>query len=145
MDQSATNFPAPFNAHRFARILARSQGWFYLATGAWPLVNGETFQWVTGFKADFWLAQTVGALLCCSGGVLILAARFNRLTPEIALLGITQAIALSAIDVYTMNLPRTTYIYLIDAVAEAALVAAWIVTWYFGQNRAGPPQNFPKG
>ena len=62
------------------RWIARVQGWFYLLSGIWPLVSGGTFQAVTGYKTDFWLAQTVGLLLAASGVVLILAANASRIT-----------------------------------------------------------------
>jgi hypothetical protein len=48
------------------------QGAYYLATGIWPLVSVETFQWVTGpktdhlpsgYEADHWLVMTVGVLV----------------------------------------------------------------------------------
>lgn len=98
-------------AQRRACILARIQGGFYLVTGLWPLVSGGTFQRVTGFKADFWLAQTVGLLLAVSGTVLLAAARARRVTREIGLLGALQAAVLAGVDLYGVYQPRTTRVY----------------------------------
>jgi hypothetical protein len=113
--------------------LARIQGWFYLITGIWPLVAGTSFQWVTGFKADFWLAQTVGALLAVSGIVLLKAAKAGRITPEIMLLAGGQAAVLAGFDVYFVFQPRTTAVYWLDAMAELALVIGWTMAWRQGQ------------
>lgn len=108
--------------------VARAQGWFYLLSGVWPLLSAGTFQAVTGYKADFWLAQTVGLLLAITGVVLILAARANRITREIKLLGALQAAALMAVDFYCVFQPRTTWSYLLDAGVELGFVIAWCLT-----------------
>jgi len=116
-------------AQRRACVLARIQGWLYLITGLWPLVSGGTFQRVTGFKADFWLAQTVGLLLAVSGIVLLAAARARRVTREIGLLGALQAAALAGVDLYCVYQPRTTRVYWLDALIEVVLVGAWLRLW----------------
>lgn len=107
------------------RFTARAQGWFYLVSGLWPIFSGDSFQEVTGRKADFWLAQTVGLLLAITGVVLILATRAGRITREIMLLGALQAAALTVVDVYCVFQPRTTRSYLFDAVVELGFVLAW--------------------
>jgi signal transduction histidine kinase len=112
-----------------AASLARVQGWFYVITGAWPLVHGSSFQAISGFKADFWLAQTVGLLLVVSGGVLLRAVRAGRLTPELMLLAAGEAAALAAMDIHCVFQPRTTPAYWADAVIELSLVLAWARTW----------------
>lgn len=118
-----------WETNRFACALARIQGWFYLLTGIWPLVAGNSFQRVTGFKTDFWLAQTVGFLLTVSGLVMIRAARKRRVTPEIALLATLQAAGLIVVDISCVQMPGTTRVYLLDAMAEIVLVLAWLAIW----------------
>lgn len=57
---------------------------------------------VTGPKTDIWLVHTVGLLLVAVGVVLRLAAIRQRVTPEIIVLAVGAALALTAIDlVYT--------------------------------------------
>jgi hypothetical protein len=46
-----------------ARELAVTQGVYYVATGIWPLLDIESFERITGPKADRWLVKTVGALV----------------------------------------------------------------------------------
>lgn len=104
-----------------------AQGVFYGLSGVWPLLSPQTFQAVTGFKADFWLAQTVGAILSLVGVVLILAARAKRITPEIVVLGAGLAGVLLVVDILCVRAPRTTRAYWLDAVAETALVAGWLI------------------
>jgi hypothetical protein len=127
--------PPLISRERALAWIARAQGWFYFATGIWPLISGDSFQVVTGWKADFWLAQTVGLLLAITGLVLVLAARAGRLTREIILLGALQAAALLAVDLYCVFQPRTTWSYLLDAVAELMIVIAWCIA---GCMRKGP-------
>jgi hypothetical protein len=105
--------------------LAVAQGAFYLATGVWPLLHMRSFEAVTGEKTDDWLVETVGALLTVSGAVMMMAGLRRRVTPEIALLAAGSAGALTAIDVIYTARRVIRPVYLLDAVAETALIAAW--------------------
>lgn len=125
-----------------ARGTARLQGWFYLVTGVWPLLHGERFQRVTGYKVEFWLAQTVGVLLAISGGAFLLAARAGRITTELAFIAVMQAASLAVVDLYCVTQPGTTRVYLLDAIAEVGLVAAWL--WAaFSQRATTDPRSRP--
>lgn len=112
--------------------LARLQALFYLATGVWPLVHIRSFEAVTGPKADRWLVKTVGALVATTGLALAVAGRRRRITPEIALVAAGNAAALATIDVVYVAQQRIRPIYLLDAVAEVALVAVWARLWRQG-------------
>ena len=108
-----------------SRLLARVHGIFYGVTGIWPLVEDDSFQIVTGYKVDFWLAQIVGLLVAVIGLVLYLGGRSGRITREIALLGALSAGALFVADLYAPFQPHATRAYFLDAVMELALVVAW--------------------
>jgi hypothetical protein len=105
--------------------IASAQGKYFLATGLWPLLSRRTFERVTGPKVDFWLARTVGVLVACIGGVLLLADERDRITPEIKALGAGSAAGLALIDVLYVTRRRIRPVYLADAAVEAALVARW--------------------
>jgi hypothetical protein len=107
------------------RDVAFGQGLYFLATGVWPLVHMPSFEAVTGPKADKWLVRTVGVLVGLIGGVLIGAAARNRVTPEIAALGVASAAGLGAIDTVYAGKGRISSIYLADTAVEGAIVAAW--------------------
>jgi hypothetical protein len=107
------------------RQVAAAQAAFYAATGVWPLVAPRAFQRATGPKADMWLAKTVGLMVSVSAAALASAARHDRVTPELRLLGAGAAASLAAVDVWYVARGRIAPVYLIDALAEAALVAAW--------------------
>jgi hypothetical protein len=116
------------NPHDIAARLALGQGIYYAVTGVWPLVSMRTFEAVTGPKTDDWLVKTVGVLVGAIGGVLVLAGRRRRaLEPEPALLAAGSAAGLAAIDTIYSLRGRISKIYLLDAVVEVALVAAWAV------------------
>jgi len=108
-----------------ARI-ASLQGAYFLATGIWPLVSRRTFERVTGPKADFWLAQTVGVLVTNIGAVLLLGARHRRVGAPLEILGASSAAGLGAIDVIFSLRGRIAKTYLLDAAVEALILAGWI-------------------
>ena len=106
--------------------LALGQGIYYAVSGVWPLVSMRTFEAVTGPKADRWLVKTVGVLVGVIGTVLTVSARRPRADEaERALLAAGSAAGLAAIDTVYALRGRISKIYLLDAVVEVALVAAW--------------------
>ncbi len=118
------------NARDLLPIVAAGQGIYFALTGLWALVSIRTFQMVTGPKTDLWLVKTVGALVGVIGGVLGLAASRHRVEPEIVLLGVGSAASLGAVDMIYVARKRIAPIYLLDALAELLLIAAWGHAWY---------------
>jgi hypothetical protein len=106
--------------------IAALHGLYFLATGVWPLLSRRSFERVSGPKADFWLAQTVGILVAGVGSTILQAKRHGRITPEIELLGIASAAGLGLVDLAFVARGRISRVYLLDALAEAALVAGWV-------------------
>jgi hypothetical protein len=117
-------------------LTAWGQAIYYAFTGVWSLVSIKTFQKVTGPKVDTWLVKTVGTLVLVIGGVLGMAAKKGRVTPEIALLATGSAAGLAAIDVVYATKKRISPIYLLDALAEGGLIALWAVGWKLRQGDA---------
>ena len=109
--------------------LARVQAIFYVATGVWPFLSMRTFEAITGPKVDRWLVRTVGALVAIIGAALALASRRRQIAPEIVLVAAGSAAALAAIDVVYVARRRISPVYLLDAVAEIALVTGWARLW----------------
>jgi hypothetical protein len=107
------------------RRVALVQGAYFAATGVWPLVSLPSFEAVTGPKVDKWLVRTVGVLVAVVGGVLISAAARNRVTGEIAALGVGTAAGLGLIDAIYASTGRVSRIYLLDTAIETILIAAW--------------------
>jgi hypothetical protein len=132
MDGSGANYPGESGSSEFMASLALTQGLYYTATGVWPLVSIGTFQKVTGPKNDLWLVKTVGVLVSVTGGVLMTAGRRRQTTPEIPLLAVGSAAGLAAIDITYVAKKQISPIYLLDALAEVAL----IVCWTFGRHWA---------
>lgn len=109
--------------------LAYLHGGFYLVTGIWPVVSIRTFEAITGPKVDRWLVKTAGVLIAAVGLGMTLAARRDRVTPEIAITGAGAAAGLTAIDLVYVLRGRISPIYLLDAVAEVGLMALWGLVW----------------
>lgn len=110
------------------RQVALAQAAYYLPTAIWPLASIRTFQHVTGPKRDLWLVKTVATLIGVIGCVLGAAARSDRVTPEISLLGVSSALGLTGIDLYYVARRRISPIYLLDALSEVAIVILWIAS-----------------
>jgi hypothetical protein len=106
--------------------LALLQGSFDAVTGLWPIVHLRSFEAVTGPKLEGWLVKTVGALITVIGGTLLMAGLRRRVTPEVRLLGAGSAAAFIAVDVLYTAKRRISRVYLLDAVAELALLAGWV-------------------
>jgi len=105
------------------------QGFYFLVTGLWPLIDLNTFQSVTGPKTDLWLVQTVGALVLVIGAVLLVAGWRRQKAVEILLLAVGSALALTAVDVIFVSQRRISPIYLLDAIIELALIGLWVYAW----------------
>lgn len=101
------------------------QGAYYLVSGAWPLIAYRSFELVTGRKREPWLVKMVALVTMVIGGVL--ATDPTGATRQTRLLGIGSATAYALIDVwYAAVRSRIRAVYLLDAVAEAGIVAVWL-------------------
>jgi hypothetical protein len=110
-----------------AARLALLYGGYLLVTGLWPLVHFRSFVKVTGPKRDGWLTKVMGACLANIGAVLLAAGARGRVARELRLLGGGVALALAAADFHYAGVRRRiSPIYLLDGVAELAIVAGWI-------------------
>ena len=116
-----------------AEMLAYAQAAYFAATGVWPIVHMPSFLAVTGPKNDLWLVKTVGACVAAVGLAIGAAAWNDRVTPEIILLAVGTAAALGAVDVVYVSKRVIPKIYLVDAAAEALLIAAWAAVWFGGR------------
>jgi hypothetical protein len=100
-----------------------AQGVYYAATGVIPFVSRRAFEAVTGPKLEWWLVQTVGALVTASGASMLSAVRADRVTPEIELLAAGSAASLAAIDLVYVAKRRISPVYLADAALQVAFLA----------------------
>jgi hypothetical protein len=107
------------------RRTATLQAAYFLVTGLLPIVSRPTFEKVTGAKTDYWLVRTVGALATVIGATLGLASYRNRVTRELAVLGIGSAIAFGVVDVFYVTTGRISRVYLVDAAVECLTAGGW--------------------
>ncbi len=88
-------------------------------------VHIQSFLKVTGSKTDVWLVKTLGVLISVIGVVLGMTGVQQSVTREMALLGVGSAAGLTAIEVIYVARRRIAPVYLLDAVAELALLIGW--------------------
>ena len=136
------------DTHFTERHIAALQAAFYISTGLWPLLHRHSFERVTGPKVDFWLAQTVGATVAAIGAGLAHAASQRRnVMPELRTVAMTSAAGLMLIDLTFVARRRISPVYLVGAMAEAGLFAAWALAWSRsdknGHQDGGPPVGKP--
>ena len=110
------------------RGVLRVQGAYYAATGVLPFASRRTFEAMTGPKAEWWLVETVGALVTVVGGGLLGAARSDRVTPEVTAMAAGCALSFAALDVVYVRQRRIAPSYLGDAAIQAALLGALAVS-----------------
>ena len=106
-------------------LIAAAQSACFVVTGLAPFVSRPAFERVTGRRQDGWLVQTTGALIAVVGAGLGLAAARNRVTPEVRMIAVGSAAALTAVEVLHTARRRIRPLYLLDAVVEAGFLAAW--------------------
>jgi hypothetical protein len=104
------------------RSLALVQGTLYVATGLWPIVHYRSFERATGPKRDVWLVKTTGGLIAAIGASLLAEGRGER-----PVLGLGSAAVLATADIIYGGRGRISRVYLLDALAELALVGAWLI------------------
>lgn len=99
-------------------------GAYYVVTGVAPFVSRRAFEAVTGPKRDWWLVETVGALVTPVGAAMLSAVARGRVTPEITALTAGCALGLAALDITYVARGRIRWTYLLDAAAQASLLGA---------------------
>lgn len=106
--------------------VTKAQSLYFVPFSIWGLLHIRSFMWVTGKKTDTWLVKTVCLLLTTVGAVVGRAGKKNRVTPEIAALGIGSSASLAAIDLWYTRKGRIRWVYLLDAVANIGLIGGWL-------------------
>jgi hypothetical protein len=119
------------------RVLAAG-GAYYAVTGIAPFVSRRAFEAVTGPKSEWWLVQTVGAIVTPVGAAMLSAALRDRDTPEVVGLAAGCAVGLAAIDVTYVARGRIRWTYLLDAAAQAALLGGLAAV---SRRRPAPPSS----
>ena len=113
----------PMDSER-ARPALLVQSAYYVATGVLPFISRRAFEAVTGPKREWWLVQTVGALVAVIGAGVGTAAARRQLAPETLGIAAGSAASLAAIDVVHVARGRIAPTYLVDAAIQLALLAA---------------------
>ncbi|MDP9293700.1 MAG: hypothetical protein M3O90_04610 [Actinomycetota bacterium] len=106
------------------RAVLAVQGAYYVTTGALPFISRRAFEAATGPKQDWWLVETVGALVTVAGGALLSGAYSRRITPELLGVSAGSAASLAAIDILYVAKGRIAPTYLLDGAAQLALLGA---------------------
>jgi len=107
-------------------LVMRAQGAFNVVNGLWPLLHLRSFEAVFGRKTDHWLVRTVAGLLLVVGVAQLGAERDAASIRVARRIGIGTSLVLGSIDVIYAPPRRISRLYLLDALAEGTLIAAWL-------------------
>ena len=107
------------------RAALTAQGGYYVVTGVAPFVSRRAFEAVTGPKTEWWLVQTVGAIVTVVGGSRVTRPEPAPETSELRGLAAGCAAGLAGIDVYYAMRRRIAPTYLLDAAAQVVFLA-WL-------------------
>ena len=102
-------------------------GLYFALPSIWPFIHMPSFLAVTGPKTDLWLVQTVAVLLLVISAVFITAALTGEYQIYLGVLAVGSTAGMAFIDIYFATRDVIWNTYLIDAVAELLLLAAWII------------------
>ena len=108
--------------------VATIHGWFNVAGGVWPLVHLRSFEAVLGPKVDRWLVYTVAGLMVSIGSAQLCTTADAASIKQARRAGVGCALTLGAVDLVYAPRRRISRMYLVDAVVEAAWIAAWAAT-----------------
>jgi hypothetical protein len=97
------------------------QGAWFVITGLAPFASRRAFEAMTGPKREWWLVQTVGALVAVVGAGSAASALRGRPAPEVVGIAVGSAAALAGIDVVHVARGRIAPTYAVDAAIELAL------------------------
>jgi hypothetical protein len=122
------NKQQPNRVPSFSNRLAVAQATYFVIIGIWPVVGLRSFERLSGPKVDDWLVKTVGVQVAVVGAALALAAKRQRITPEVELVAMGSALGLAAIDIIYVGRRRIRPVYLADAVLELGFAAGWILS-----------------
>jgi hypothetical protein len=116
-------------------VIATLQGAYFALTALWAILHVDSFMRVTGAKTDVWLVKTVAALVGVIGAALLAGAWRGRVGPDLLFLASGSAAALAIVDVVYVARGTIARVYLLDALVEGLLVAAWALA-----TTAGAPE-----
>ena len=110
------------------RHVLLAEGGYYVVTGVLPFASRRLFERITGPKVDWWLVETVGALVTAAGGGMLSAALRREVTPEITGVAAGCAVGLAGIDVFYFLRGRISRVYLEDASIQVAALAGLLAS-----------------
>jgi len=108
------------------RFILWFQGLYTLFTALWPLVDIQSFVWITGPKTDIWLVKTVAACLMVIALAMLSFLLVNSHPLPAIVLGGGTAVGMAIVDFYYTFTDTISAIYLYDGVLEAVFVFIWL-------------------
>lgn len=108
------------------------EGFFFIFTGLWPIVDNENFieESDPNVKVDLWLIVTAGWLLALLGVIFLIETLHfqNHLTISWGVLfgAFTMPLLMASSDIYYVSKKIILPINLLDCIIEILFAAAWI-------------------
>src|SRR5262249_59667198 len=124
-----------------------AQGIYYLIRGLWSVLGYGFHGAASGETVTAYLAHSTGLLVLIIGAALCLAAYRRQGSPEVLLIALGAAAGLTILDIIYVFNRSISVLYVLDAIIQAGLVAAWVHGWRTGEKKltqaATPPPAAP--
>ena len=109
------------------RLTLWSQGIYTFITAIWPIVDIESFMFVSGYKTDVWLVKTVSILLLAISICLITNTSSNHPHLPIIILALLVAVGMAYVDFYYSLNGTISKIYMADGLVEILFIISWLI------------------
>ena len=111
---------------RFYKWISVTQGFYFLLTALWPLIDMQSFILVTGPKTDIWLVDTVAVLLIPISLVFLAGVLLPAANQLVILIGLITSAGLAFLDIYYSTTGVIKWLYLVDGLLELCFFFAWV-------------------
>ena len=103
------------------------QGIYTFITAVWPIVDIESFMFISGYKTDLWLVKTVSVLLLAMSICLLINTSSNRANLPVIILALLVAIGMAYVDFYYSLNNTISKIYMADGFVEILFIISWLM------------------
>jgi hypothetical protein len=108
-----------------ASVALLAQSAYYLFTGLWPVIDINSFMWVSGYKTDQWLVKMVGLLTISIAAALFTG--YKAAQRSILVLAYSAALSYIVVDVYYVSKGVISRLYLVDAAVEIVIILMLVI------------------
>ena len=117
-------------------LLLGIQGYYFLVTALWGLLDIDSFMAVTGPKTDIWLVKTVSVILVAIAVCLLIHKYTGGPSLAAMALGFASSLGLALVEFYYVYNRTLSIVYFYDGLIEVVFSILWVYL-FFARNKLG--------